>query len=80
MGLPTVALVLAENQQGIATGLDEVGVAVNLGWHTEISTAQITNALVGLLENRSLRRQASQRGRELVDGLGAKRVVEPLRT
>ena len=79
MGLPTVVLVLAENQQGIAAGLDEAGVAVNLGWHTETSTAQITNALVGLLENRSLRRQASQRGRELVDGLGAKRVVEPLR-
>ncbi len=80
MGLPTLMLVLAENQQGIATGLDEAGVALNLGWYTEASIAQVANTLVGLLEDRDLRRRMSQGGRELVDGLGSERVVRFLQT
>ena len=76
MGLPTVVLVLAENQQGIAAGLGKVGVVLNLGWYTEASIAQVANTLVGLLKDRGLRQQMSQRGRELVDGVGSERVVE----
>ena len=80
MGLPTVVLVLAENQQGIAAGLGKAGVVLNLGWYTEVSIAQVANTLVGLLEDRGSRRQMSQRGRELVDGLGSERVVKFLQT
>ena len=80
MGLPTVVLVLAENQQGIAAGLGEAGVVLNLGWYAEASIAQVANTLAGLLEDRGLRRQMSQQGRELVDGLGSERVGEFLRT
>ena len=76
MGLPSVVLVLAENQQGIAAGLGEAGVVLNLGWYTEASIAQVANTLTGLLEDRGLRRQMSQRGRELVDGKGSERVVK----
>ena len=76
MGLPTVVLVLAENQQGIAAGLGKAGVVLNLGWYTETSVTQIARTLLGLLEDRGSRRQMSQRGRELVDGLGSERVVK----
>ena len=78
MGLPAVVLVLAENQQGIADGLDRAGGVFNLGWYTEVSIAQLASILGGLLKNPGSRRQMSQRGRELVDGLGAERVVEAL--
>ena len=80
MGLPTAALVLAENQQGIAAGLGEAGVVLNLGWYTEAAIGQIADTLKGLFEDHGLRQQMSQRGRELVDGLGTERVVESLRT
>ena len=80
MGLPTVVLVLAENQQGIAAGLDKAGVVLNLGCYTEVSIAQIASTLVGLLEDRGLRRQMNQQGRELVDGSGTERVLDSLRT
>jgi UDP-2,4-diacetamido-2,4,6-trideoxy-beta-L-altropyranose hydrolase len=79
-GLPTVVLVLAENQQDIAAGLDKAGVVLNLGWYTEVSIAQMANTLVELLKDRGLRQRMSRRGRELVDGLGTKRVVEALWT
>lgn len=78
MGLPTVVLELAENQQGIAVGLDRAGVVLDLGWQSKVSIAQIANRLSGLLENRSLRLQMSQRGRVLVDGMGPDRVVGSL--
>ena len=78
MGLPAVVLELAANQQGIAAGLDEAGVALDLGWHTKVSIVQIAKRLSGLLENCSLRLQMSQQGRVLVDGVGSDRVVESL--
>ena len=78
MGLPNVVLVLAENQQDIAAGLGTAGVAFNLGWYTEASIAQVANTLGGLLRDGGSRRQMSQRGRELVDGLGVERVAESL--
>ncbi|MBW1697336.1 MAG: UDP-2,4-diacetamido-2,4,6-trideoxy-beta-L-altropyranose hydrolase [Deltaproteobacteria bacterium] len=78
MGLPAVVLELAENQQGIAVGLDKAGVALCLGWHTEVSIAQIENRLSRLLEDRILRLQMSQQGQILVDGMGTDRVVESL--
>jgi UDP-2,4-diacetamido-2,4,6-trideoxy-beta-L-altropyranose hydrolase len=78
MGLPAVILVLAKNQQGIAAGLEEAGVAVNLGWHTEVSAAQVASALLRLFRDRDLRWQMDQQGRELVDGSGIERVVELL--
>jgi len=78
MGLPTMVLELAENQQGIAAGLDKAGVALNLGWHTKVSIAQIANRLSRLLKDCSLRLQMSQQGRILVDGMGSDKVVESL--
>ena len=78
MGLPAVILTLAENQRGIATGLDEAGVTVSLGWYTEVSSLQVASTLMRLFQDRSLRRQMSQRGREVVDGLGTERVIKSL--
>ena len=80
MGLPTVVLVLAENQQGIAAGLGKAGVVLDLGWYTEASIVQVANTLVALLEDWGLRRQMSQQGRKIVDGGGVERVVEFLWT
>jgi spore coat polysaccharide biosynthesis predicted glycosyltransferase SpsG len=80
MGLPSLVLVLSENQQGIATGLDEAGVVLNVGWYTKASIAQVTKTLVVLLEDRGLRRRMGLQGRELVDGLGSERAVKFLQT
>ena len=80
MGLPAVVLELATNQQSITAGLSEAGIVLNLGWHTEASIVQVADTLVGLLGDLCLRRQMSQRGRELVDGLGSERVVKFLQT
>lgn len=75
MGLPSVLLVLAENQRGIASGIHMAGIAVNLGWHDDVSVEQLANTLRYLLKDPVTRRRMSELGRQLVDGLGAGRVA-----
>ena len=79
MGLPAVAIVLAENQRSIVCSLAESGAVVNAGWHSALSRDSLAALLTGLVREREARHRMSQRGRGLVDGLGAKRVAELLR-
>jgi UDP-2,4-diacetamido-2,4,6-trideoxy-beta-L-altropyranose hydrolase len=79
MGLPSLMIVLADNQVAIAAALEREGVSVNLGAHTEVSSAKIAGVLQTLLADSSLRKAMSERGRALVDGEGASRVVSQLR-
>jgi UDP-2,4-diacetamido-2,4,6-trideoxy-beta-L-altropyranose hydrolase len=78
MGLPTVLLVLAENQQAIAASLDNASAAISLGLYRKVSLAKIASTLLALLENHSLRQEMSQRAKKLVDGFGTERVIESL--
>jgi UDP-2,4-diacetamido-2,4,6-trideoxy-beta-L-altropyranose hydrolase len=78
MGLPAVVLVLAENQKDIAGGLAQAGVVRDLGWYDGVSTDQLASALYELLEDHDMRVKMNERGRELVDGLGRKRILHCL--
>jgi spore coat polysaccharide biosynthesis predicted glycosyltransferase SpsG len=76
MGLPSVVGVLSEDQRGVAQSLEERGTALNLGWFDRVNQKDIANALVAVLSDVARRKTMSLRGREMVDGLGASRVVE----
>jgi len=78
MGLPNVVLVLAENQQDIAAGLDKAGVALELGWFEQVTDVHVAEVLSGLLDDHNRRQQISRDGRALVDGAGSERVVSAL--
>lgn len=78
MGLPSLSVVLAENQKANVEGLARAGVTEDLGEHETLSTSAIVERLSGLLASPQGRRAMSERGRELVDGHGARRVVEQL--
>ena len=78
VGVPMMIIILAENQQGIATALEEYKAAVNLGWHSELSANKIARQLNQLIDNPGLRNDLCARGRKICDGLGPKRVVEHL--
>jgi UDP-2,4-diacetamido-2,4,6-trideoxy-beta-L-altropyranose hydrolase len=78
MGLPSVVLVLAENQVPIAEALAETGAAEYLGWHSRVETDEIADAVGRLLVSSERREAVSRRGRELVDGLGVDRVLRAL--
>src|SRR5579863_67868 len=79
LGLPSIVIALSRDQHEIALGLAQGGIAVSLGWHANLSEKQISDALSSLLGDRESREVMSKRGRELVDGQGAARVVTFLR-
>lgn len=78
MGIPNVIVILAENQRGIASGLDEAGTAINLGWWETVTESEIAGAVESLLQEDERRLEMAGEGQELVDGWGAKRVAQCL--
>ena len=78
MGLPSIVITIAENQKAIAAELDRQGVIINLGWHRNVNVEQIGLFLGELIGDRAKREIMSNRGRELVDGNGASRVVSEM--
>jgi spore coat polysaccharide biosynthesis predicted glycosyltransferase SpsG len=71
-------VVVAENQRGIATGLDDAGACVSLGWFEQLTVEKVGHALEGLLSSAAARRRLSERSRELVDGEGVNRTIDSL--
>ena len=78
LGVPALTLILSENQQGIATGLDEAGVIRSAGWFDAISDDALAAAIETLRADPA-RAEMARRGRALVDGHGADRVVDAMR-
>jgi UDP-2,4-diacetamido-2,4,6-trideoxy-beta-L-altropyranose hydrolase len=78
LGVPALTLIVADNQARVAEGLHGLGVVRNLGWFDAVSDADIA-AAIELLRRDAARVEMSRRGRELVDGRGADRVVNAMR-
>lgn len=75
MGLPSLVIILAENQRPVAVALSAAKVARNLGFHQELAPDNLTRALGDLLADQAARAEMSQRGQTLVDGEGPARVL-----
>lgn len=74
MGLPSLLLIIAENQRRIAERLSELGVAVNAGTSREFRGEVFAGQLRALIDSSERRGAMSHGARELVDGLGSERV------
>ncbi len=78
MGMPSLVLVLADNQESVAAGLDAAGAAINLGRASGVTAAAIASELTGLAGAPGRRLAMSQRGQALVDGDGIRRVLQEM--
>jgi UDP-2,4-diacetamido-2,4,6-trideoxy-beta-L-altropyranose hydrolase len=79
MGLPSVTIVLAENQKRSVEELVAAGVTASAGWHEHVSAEHLTDKLGQLLQDPVQRFRMSEHGRALVDGKGVDRVATVLR-
>jgi len=79
MGLPTILIVTADNQEGIAAGLDEMGAANSLGWFSEVSVLNISRSLNCICQDHRMREMMSLRGNKLIDGNGTSRVINVMK-
>ena len=80
LGIPTIASIMAENQQEIASALSRAGLLVLVGEAESVQTMSLTAALSSLLGDPSRRQQMADAGQALVDGRGVDRIVERMVT
>jgi len=78
VGLPSIVMILADNQKEIAEELEKEGVVVNLGWHEYIKEADIEDRIKHLIATPRKMKEMSVRGMKMVDGRGAERVANAL--
>ncbi len=78
LGLPTVAVVLADNQHHVAGNLAATGACRVLGRAAEVSADAVRVALVELAGDADARTRMSRAAASLCDGLGAGRVARIL--
>jgi UDP-2,4-diacetamido-2,4,6-trideoxy-beta-L-altropyranose hydrolase len=70
LGMPSVLMVLAENQSRLVTSMAAAGVALEAE-----NSIQVVGEIAALVKSRARRVQMSQRARVFVDGLGCNRVM-----
>ncbi|MBI4644486.1 MAG: UDP-2,4-diacetamido-2,4,6-trideoxy-beta-L-altropyranose hydrolase, partial [Deltaproteobacteria bacterium] len=78
MGVPTLMLILADNQRLNGEFFESRGVAVNLGGFADLDLSKTAASLTELLGAAGKRAEMSRRGRNLVDGQGVWRVLNHL--
>jgi UDP-2,4-diacetamido-2,4,6-trideoxy-beta-L-altropyranose hydrolase len=78
MSLPSLLIDVADNQTAIAKELHRRECAIHIG-NRKIAAEAIAERLTSLIEAQEVRQSLSRRARELVDGMGATRVVSFLR-
>jgi UDP-2,4-diacetamido-2,4,6-trideoxy-beta-L-altropyranose hydrolase len=78
-GLPTLHFILADNQTGNAWEMERQGLGVCLGEHSRFDERRFRDSVERMAADGRLRASFAYRGRELVDGGGAARVVRAFR-
>ena len=72
---PTLALILADNQRYVAEQIDARGLARTLDASEDMSIATLAQTVCSLLKDFDSRKKMSTKGRRVVDGNGASRVM-----
>ena len=79
MGLPTLVLTIVENQRLSVERLANEGVAISLGWPGSETPRRVAQEATAICRDQARRTEMGMRGRRLVDGKGAMRVVAAMR-
>lgn len=79
MGVPMLCVVLADNQENIARGLDERGAARSLGRASGLGPEGYARAVRELAQDRAARQSMLKASRSLVDGRGPERIAAAMK-
>lgn len=77
-GVPTLGIIIADNQQGIGNKLDKLNAIKCLGWYDKISKDDLISNIDKLANDYMLRKSFSESAAKLIDGNGAKRIARVL--
>ncbi|MEA3347021.1 MAG: glycosyltransferase [Candidatus Auribacterota bacterium] len=76
VGVPTIAVCFAENQEFNLKGLKENNFIENAGWHKNSNLLLRISESINILESHEERQRRKKRGNTLVDGKGAERIIK----
>ena len=80
LGLPTIAIDIAENQTGALTALARAAALVYLGSAPSVTAEQIAGSVQSMLDDPARTRTMGETAQKLVDGQGSQRVLEAMKT
>lgn len=78
LGLPTIAIAVAANQETMAEALARLGAHLYLGRHINLSDTELPAAIRVLADNAFLRQNMTSTAAGLTDGQGAQRIARRL--
>lgn len=78
VGVPTIAIAVADNQMNNVKGWQKTGFIEYAGWWEEQNVIEKTANSLRLLQERETRQRRSVIGKTYVDGQGARRIVEDI--
>ena len=78
MQVPVLSIALADNQRRNAVAMTTAGTMQTLGWHDSVTPQSLAYAITQLSNDLNTRRAMGFAGRNLVDGEGAKRIVDAM--
>lgn len=78
MGVPSLIVVIAENQRDVAKGLERAEIFKTVGLYKAVNNDVLVTRLSALVRDKKLREKKSRLGRQLINGKGAKNIVHAL--
>jgi len=78
MGVPSLTVVIAENQRDVAKGLERAEIFKTVGLYKAMNDDILVTRLSALVRDKKQREKKSRLGRQLIDGKGAKNIVHAL--
>ncbi|MDF2673251.1 MAG: UDP-2,4-diacetamido-2,4, 6-trideoxy-beta-L-altropyranose hydrolase [Clostridiales bacterium] len=79
-GVPSLGIVVAENQKNVAEKFNRLGLIKNLGVYSSVAWDSIRDKLIYLSDNIDYRKKISAEMQQIVDGLGGKRITDYINT
>ena len=79
MGLPSILLILADNQRNLAEKLATLRQAVNLGWYQDVKEQEIASTLSQILQSAEQRAKIIKVSQQIVDGEGSSKIIRNLK-
>ncbi len=80
MGVPSIMIILAENQKAGAEELGKARIVLNLGWHNSLSIESLAQAIFSTAISAQARLDMIQKGRDLIDGNGAAVTIDAMKS
>ncbi|MHB1392787.1 MAG: UDP-2,4-diacetamido-2,4,6-trideoxy-beta-L-altropyranose hydrolase [Clostridia bacterium] len=75
-GTPTLAYIIADNQENIVQNMNHNGYVHNLGWYNELTTENLIRNVIRISNSYEYRIEKSEKMQGLVDGRGVSRIIK----